>query len=146
LILPDVNVLIYAYRSDYEHHGRYRAWLETTLSSNEAYAISELVLSSVVRIVTDRRVYVEPDDLDDALAFCESVKGRRNCRVVAPGPRHWGIFADLCRSARATANLVPDAYIAALAVESGCELLTDDRDFARFPGLRWRHPLDSSSA
>lgn len=61
---------------------------------------------------------------------------------MSPGERHWEIFTRLCRSARARGNLVPDAYLAALAIESGTEWITTDRDYARFPGLRWRHPLD----
>jgi uncharacterized protein len=61
--------------------------------------------------------------------------------MIRPGPRHWGLFARLCRENGAAGNLVPDAYLAALAIEAGCELITTDRDFARFDGLRWRHPL-----
>ena len=60
---------------------------------------------------------------------------------IAPGPRHWGIFAGLCRTTGVRGNLVPDAYLAALAIESGSEWISTDRDYARFPGLRWRHPL-----
>jgi predicted nucleic acid-binding protein len=64
--------------------------------------------------------------------------------IVAPGPRHWGIFANLCAAVGAKGNLVPDAYLAALALESGSEWVTTDHDFSRFPGLRWRHPLAAS--
>jgi toxin-antitoxin system PIN domain toxin len=81
-------------------------------------------------------------ELSAALAFVEEVRDQPNCVIVRPGPRHWELFTDLCRRVNARGNLVPDAYLAALAIESGSEWITTDRDYARFPGLRWRHPLD----
>src|SRR5438477_407916 len=72
----------------------------------------------------------------------DALRARPNCVPIAPGPRHWEVFTGLCRRAGARGNLVPDAYLAALAIESGSEWITADRGFARFPGLRWRHPLD----
>jgi predicted nucleic acid-binding protein len=83
-----------------------------------------------------------PTPLDKAFAFVDALRARRNCVVVAPGARHWGIFKHVCESAGAKGNLIPDAYHAALATEHGCEWITTDRDYARFAGLRWRHPLD----
>ena len=77
-----------------------------------------------------------------ALGFVEGFRGQPNAIPVAPGPRHWELFAKLCRTASVKGNLVPDAFLAALAIESGSEWISADRDFARFPGLRWRHPLD----
>ena len=77
-----------------------------------------------------------------ALEFTSIIRGQPHAEVVSPGGRFWEIFADLCRKADAVGKLVPDAYLAALALERGCELITADRDFRRFPGLRWRHPLD----
>ena len=75
------------------------------------------------------------------MAFAEAFRGQPNAVTVAPGVRHWGIFGELCESAGARGNLIPDAWLAALAIESGCEFVTTDRDFARFDALRWRHPL-----
>ena len=75
------------------------------------------------------------------MAFAETLRAQANAVLLAPGPRHWDLVLDLCRSAEARGNLVADAYLAALALETGSELITTDRDFARFPGLRWRHPL-----
>jgi uncharacterized protein len=106
-----------------------------------AYGISPQVLASVIRICTHRRIYVHPSTTREALAFGEAMLQPQHCTVVRPGPRHWGIFTDLCRKARATGNLVQDAWLAALAIESGCEWVTTDRDYARFPGLRWREPF-----
>jgi len=80
--------------------------------------------------------------LDAALRFVEGLRAQPNAAVIAPGRRHWTIFSRLCREVAAKGNLVPDAYLAALAIESGSEWITTDRDFSRFPGLRWRHPLD----
>lgn len=82
-----------------------------------------------------------PSTLEDALAFLEALHAQPHCRVLEPGPAHWRGFTDLCRQVNATGNLVPDTYLAALATEKGCEFVTADKDFARFPGLKWRHPL-----
>jgi toxin-antitoxin system PIN domain toxin len=141
LILPDVNVLLYAYREDSADHPRYHEWLQGVVNSYEAYGMSTQVLSSVIRISTHPRIYVRPSRLDEALAFARVLLEQPNCTVVQPGPRHFSIFEDLCRKADASANIVQDAWLAALAVESGCEWITTDGDFARFPGLRWRRPF-----
>jgi hypothetical protein len=141
VILPDVNVLIYAFRRDTADHARYRRWLLKVSEAEENFAMSELVLSGLIRIVTNRRAFRQPSSLDEALAFAAVLLDRPNCVVVSPGVRHWGIFARLCRESGARGSLVPDAYFAALAIESGCDWITTDRDFARFKGLRWRHPL-----
>lgn len=77
----------------------------------------------------------------DALEFTDALRSQPNCVLVAAGPRHWEIFTRLCVESGARGNLVPDAYLAALAIESGSEWVTSDRDYARFRGLRWRHPL-----
>ncbi len=139
--LIDVNVLVYAHRAELPEHNDYLDWLRGVLAGDEAYGMSDLVLSGFVRVVTNPRVFNVPTPLDLAMAFAERARSQPNCVPIAPGPRHWEIFAALCRSAGAKGNLVPDAYLAALAIESGSEWITTDRDFSRFPGLRWRHPL-----
>ena len=144
MILPDVNVLIYAYSDDAPDHQAHREWLRTVVDSESRFALSDLVLSGFLRIVTNPRAASRPASVAEALLFVEALRGRPNCVRVAPGARHWEIFARLCRNVAARGNLVPDAYLAALAIESGSELMTTDRDFSRFPGLRWRHPLDHS--
>lgn len=141
MILPDVNVLVYAHREDAPDHGLHRDWLEGVLEEAEPVGVSELVLSSFVRVVTHPRVFRRPTPIGMALDFAEALRGRPNSVIVTPGRRHWGIFADLCRAAGVRGNLVPDAYLAALAIESGSEWITTDRDYARFDSLRWRHPL-----
>ncbi len=141
MILLDVNVLVYAHRTDAPGHARYRDWLESVINSDIAYGLSDLVLSGFLRIVTHPRVFKEPTQLETALSVVMEVRDRPNCVVVGPGERHWDIFTRLCRQSEARGNIVADAYLAALAMESGSEWITTDRDYARFPGLRWRHPL-----
>ena len=141
MVLPDVNALIYAFRDDTPDHRRYREWLEETTNNPEAFGMADLVISGFLRIVTNPRAFDPPSQMERALGFAEQVREAANCVGIAPGPRHWRIFTELCRAADVRGNLVPDAYLAALAIESGSEWVTADRDFSRFPGLRWRHPL-----
>lgn len=141
MVLPDVNVLVYAHREDSSLHAGCRRWLEEVVNGDEAYGLSELVLSGFLRVATHPRAFAKPSPLELALEFTGQLRDRPNCVPVAPGPRHWQIFRGLCTGARVKGNLVPDAYLAAMAIESGCEWITTDRDFSRFKGLRWRHPL-----
>jgi len=141
MILPDVNVLLYAFRRDSADHPEYLAWLEDTVNGEDPFGISPQTLASLVRIGTHPGIYINPSRLEEAVAFCNAIIGAPNCTVVQPGERHWSIFTDLCRQARAKGNLVQDAWFAALAIESGCEWITTDRDYARFPRLRWRVPF-----
>jgi len=138
--LADVNILVYAFRADAPGHESHRAWLEQLAGSDEAYAVSDHVLAGFLRVVTHPRVFHPPTPIEPALAFAQALRGRPNAVAVAPGPRHWDIFTRLCGAAKARGNLVPDAWLAALAIEHGCEFVTTDRDFARFPELRWSHP------
>ncbi len=140
MLLPDVNVLVYAFRADSAHHEPCRDLLMRCMNGDEAYGMASLVLSGFVRIVTHPRVFAVPDPIDAALTFATALRSPDHCVPVEPGARHWEIFDRLCREANARGNLVPDAYLAALAIESGCEWITTDRDYARFGDLRWRHP------
>jgi uncharacterized protein len=136
-----VNVLVHAHRSDTSEHEQIAVWLEEAVNQSASFGLSTHVLSGVLRIVTHPQVFDPPTPIQIVVDFVESLRARPNCVEVTPGPRHWGIFADLCRTTGATGNLVPDAYFAALAIESGSEWITTDRGFARYPGLRWRHPI-----
>lgn len=138
--LPDVNVLVHAFRLDAPDHARCRGWLEGVVNGDSRYAMSPQVLSSVVRVATHPKVFKEPSTLDEVLRFAELVLGQPQCVVVQPGEAHWEIFQRLCRGADARGNLVPDAWFAAMAIEAGCEWVTLDRDYSRFPGLKWRPP------
>lgn len=140
--LPDVNILVYAFREEAQDHARYRRWLEDLAASGESFAISELVLSSFLRLVTNAQIFRPGTPWRNAIAFVDAVCRQPGCLRVAPGQRHWEIFVRLCEHSSASGKLIADAYLAAIAIEHGCEWITADRDFARFPGLRWRHPLD----
>jgi len=114
--------------------------MEALLGSGEVFGVNDHILSGVMRVVTHPRVFDPPSPMEKAVAFVEEIRGHGSAVPVLPGPRHWEIFLDLCRKAGARGNLVPDAYFAALSIESGCEWVTTDRDYSRFPGLRWSHP------
>jgi uncharacterized protein len=141
LILPDVNVLLYAFRRDAPQHRDSRAWLDSVVNGNVGYGMSPQVLASVIRVSTHPRVYARPSGLNEAIAFCNVLLEQPHCQIIQPGPRHWEIYCQLCRSANATGNLGQDAWFAALAIESGCEWITTDRDYAKFVGLRWGVPF-----
>lgn len=142
MLMPDVNVLVGAYRMDAPHHAELRKWLESAVNGTEALALTDSVLAGFVRVVTHPRVFVTPTPLDEALEQAESVRAAAGVLRVTPAERHWQIFADLCRRGSAKGNLVADAAHAATAIEAGATWISLDRDFARFPGLRWRSPLD----
>lgn len=141
MLLADVNVFIYAHRPESPRADEHRAWLDRALRAPDPFGVSESVLASFVRIVTNHRVYREPTPPDVALAFCTAVLGAPSAVRVRPGPRHWAIFEGLCRDVGARGNVVPDAYLAAMAIEHGATWITTDRGFARMPGLRWTLPL-----
>lgn len=138
----DVSVLVYAFRDDAPSHAAYRGWLESARRLVEPLGIPAVVLSGFLRVVTHPKVFARPTPLDDALAFADAIRASPNHVEVHPGPRHWSVFTDLCRRAEARGNAVPDAYLAAMALERGATWFSADRGFARFPDLRWRHPLD----
>ena len=141
--LPDVNILIYAHRAESPEHERYADWLAKAAQGPEPFALSELGASGFVRIVTNPKIWEAPTTTEDALEFIQRLRGRSNARLLTHGPDSWDIFAKLCRTARARRCQAGCrvAYHAALAIEHGCELITADADFGRFPGLRQRHPL-----
>jgi toxin-antitoxin system PIN domain toxin len=141
MLAPDVNVLVYAHRSDEAVHEPYREWLEALVNQPVPFGLSWLVLGGFVRIVTNRRIYSEPTPLPAALAIIESLLDRPNCRPLAPTAEHWAHFSALCRATKAAGKLVADAQHAAVAIEHGCTWVSRDGDFARFAphGLLWKH-------
>ena len=141
MILLDVNVLVYACRPDTARHDEYREWLISALAERTPVGLAPESLGAVVRITTHKALWKAPLSLDEALAFTSAVRSAPSAHAVLPGPSHWDVFVDLCRAARVRGNLVTDAWLAALAIDQGCTLMTADRDFARFKGLRFKHPL-----
>lgn len=136
-----MNILVYAQRGGTPEHDQVAAWLQGVANGSAPFGLSTLVLSGVLRVLTHPRVFARPTPLKDAFKFVQSLRARPNCVEVAPGPRHWEIFSGLCRTTKATGNEIPDAYLAALAIESGSEWITTDAGFSRYEGLRWSHPL-----
>jgi toxin-antitoxin system PIN domain toxin len=140
MILPDVNVLIYAFRRDTPFHQICRHWLDAIVMGDARFGLSPVVLSGVLRITTNSRAFKMPSAIEEAFGFCEDLRGQPHCQIVEPGERHWDIFKRLCTETQTRGSRVTDAWFAALAIEWGCEWVTFDRDFARFPGLKWLTP------
>ncbi len=140
MILPDVNVLIYAFRADLPQHQLCRRWLSGVIADDARFGLSPLALSAVVRISTNPRIFTMPSALDDAFGFCQDLLGQPHAQIVEPSERHWRVFRQLCLASETRGARVSDAWFAALAIDWGCEWITLDRDYARFPGLKWRVP------
>lgn len=138
--LPDVNVLVSALRPDAPDHETCRTWLTTTANHPSPFALTSVVLSGAVRVLTHPRVFDPPSRTADVLAELQRLRAHPTAVLVEPGPRHWTLFTGLCEQSDVRGNLVPDAWLAALAIEHGCTLVTRDRDFARFDGLAWETP------
>lgn len=143
MLLPDVNVLIYAHREDSQDHDAYNKWLKEQLDAQAAFGLTGVVLSGFLRITTHPRIFNPPTPLNEALAFVNALTSTDSVVMVQPGSRHWGIFSNLLLETEARGNLVADAWLAAIAIEHACTWISTDRDFSRFPGLNWRHPLHS---
>ncbi|MGH7643030.1 MAG: type II toxin-antitoxin system VapC family toxin [Candidatus Dormibacteria bacterium] len=143
MLTPDANVLVYAHREDSPNHLAYRGWLEELLAGPAPFGLVEVVLSSFLRIVTHPRIFDPPTPLDQGFKFVNQLHTHHLAVVLRPGIGHWKLFVELAQKVEARGNLLPAAYLAALAMESGAEWVTSDRDFSRFPGLKWRHPLSS---
>lgn len=142
MLLLDVNVCVYGIRVDSVEHESYRNWITDALSGDEPVGMSELVLSGVVRLLTNHRVFRQPSSTEQALDACAVLRSAPAAVTLRPGPRHWSIFESLCTAVGAKGNTVADAYHAALAIENGATWITTDRGFAQFPGVRSRHPFE----
>jgi len=140
MVIPDVNVLVNAFRDDMSAHERSAAWLEDLVNGPGSYGMANRVIEGFIRIVTHPGAFKKPAPTAVAIEFAEVLTSRENCVRVDPGKRQWEIFIDLLRKTDASGNAVPDAWLAALAIESGSEWITWDKGFARFPGLKWSLP------
>lgn len=145
MLLLDINVCLYAYRpTESETAARVSAWLTPRLVGRERIAVSEPVLASVLRIATHPRVFRQPSSPADALAFAQSLASAPAAHLVRPGPDHWPLVRELVSEHRLRGNDIPDAVLAAHALELGASLVTVDRGFARFSPLRTISPLDQA--
>ncbi len=140
MILLDVNVLLAAHRTDHPHFGLVRPWFDAMVADDEPFTVPDVIWAAFVRIATSRRIFLAPTPITDAFAFLRAVRAQPYHSALVPGERHLDLFEQLCREADAAGDLASDAYVAALAVEHGCEVVSLDRDFARFEQVAWRLP------
>jgi toxin-antitoxin system PIN domain toxin len=142
VILPDVNILVYAYRREAEDHDAYAAWLTTLVAGQDELALADHCLTGFLRIVTNPRIFADPAPTAEARTFLDRLRGARRGRPVAATPATWDTLAgQIAQDRGIRGNLVPDAYLAALAISHGCRLATADRGFARFAGLQFFDPI-----
>jgi toxin-antitoxin system PIN domain toxin len=141
VILVDANLLLYAEDELSPRHAAAREWWDAQLSGSSPVCLCWTVLAAFIRIGTNPRVFEYPLSLDQAIRRVESWLDQPCARIVHATERHWTVFRGLLAKGQATANLVTDAHLAALAIEHGCELFSTDTDFSRFPGVKWRNPL-----
>lgn len=142
MIIPDVNVLVGALQPDDPHHEQLVDWLGKALNGDQKVGLSLSILSGVVRVLTNPRIFLDPPTAGLVLDRLDQIRSAPAATIVIPGQRNWQIFADLCRQSEATGNLVSDAFHAALAIENQALFVTLDRDFAKFPALRLASPLE----
>lgn len=141
MIIPDINLLVYSYNSDGPFHEEAKGWWESCLSNPGVVGLPWAVILGFVRVMSSNAVFRDPMEARDAIFHVKSWLDCRQTQIVNPGPRHLAILADIMESGRASGRLTTDAHLAALAIETQAELHSNDVDFARFPGLRWRNPI-----
>lgn len=141
MLLLDVNVVLAIHRGDHPDHRPVRGWFETMLTGEERFAVPVVVWGSFLRLATSPRIFEVPTPRPEAFAFIEATCGQPLHLSVDPGPRHLTLLRRLCDEADASGDLVPDAVIAAVAVEHGCQVVTLDRDFARFSSVGHMRPF-----
>jgi hypothetical protein len=139
-MLLDVNILIYAFREDAAEHAPIAAFMNELVNSGDMFGVPETCMTSLVRTVT-QKAFKPPSTLASVFHFCDVLRSVPTFLQVQPSDRHWKIFQEICVKSKATGALVADAYLAAFAIDRGDEWVTTDKDFSKFPGLTWRHPL-----
>jgi uncharacterized protein len=141
LILVDANILLYAEDSLSSFHKQACEWWDEQLPRSEPVCLCWTVLSAFIRIGTNPRVFQHPLSLEQARTRIQSWLDQPCTRIIRAAEQHWTVFQQMLSDGQAVANLVTDAHLAALANEHGCTLASTDADFARFPKLKWIHPL-----
>lgn len=144
MILIDANILLYAYDTSAETHGPARAWLEEAMSKPEPVGLSWITILAFLRISTDRRIFLRPLSINESLNTVSEWLSSSTVHILSPTDKHFEILTSLLSAGQATGPLVMDGHLAALAIEHGAVLQTTDRDFTRFPGLRFVNPLSTA--
>lgn len=144
MFLLDVNVVLAAHRADHPGHRDVRAWFDALLAGDDTFTVPTVVWGAFLRLATNRRIFTVPTPREDAFAFVDATCAQPHHLLTSPGPRHLEVVRRLCNEADATGDLVPDAVVGAIAVEYGCEVVTLDRDFARFASVRHRRPVPAT--
>jgi len=143
MILVDANILIYAKDRSPSRHIVARGWWEKELAANTQVSLSWVGVLGFLRITTNAKAVLQPLTMAEAVGVVEWWFACPSVTVLQPTPLHWTVFRRFLEVRGARSNLTTDAHLAALAVEHDCELVSADADFAQFPGLRWRNPLES---
>ena len=141
MIVLDANLLLYAYDVSSSQHVPARSWIEEVFSGSALLGLPWQTIAAFLRITTNPRLPGQRFTLQEAVDIVDSWIAQPNVRLLAPGENHWPLFRQMMMAGQALGPLVSDAHLAALAIESGGVLHTTDRDFARFPDLRWTNPL-----
>lgn len=143
MIVPDVNILIHAYDTDYRHHQAARTWWEEAVKGARPIGLPWAATLGFIRITTNRSILARPLPVRDALNIVRSWLEQPSVQVLVPGEGHGEIVFRLLEEIGIAGNLTTDAHLAALAIEYQAEIASTDTDFARFPGLRWFNPLST---
>lgn len=142
MILVDINILVNSYREDMVRHREFRAWFLGLAQNGVAFGVADLVFSGFLRIVTNPAIFNSPTPVKKALKHVAEIQALPTFVPVYPGVRHWEVFRGLVETMDLRGNRIPDAYLAAMAIETGNEWISDDRGFSEYPNLRWRRPLN----
>ena len=140
MLLLDVNIVLAAHRGDHPHFCPVRDWFDQLLAGDDAFTVPTVVWDSFLRLATNRRIFAVPTPRAEAFAFLDATCAQPHHLLTSPGARHLALLRRLCEEADATGDLVPDAVVAAVALEQGCDVVTLDRDFARFASVRTQRP------
>lgn len=143
MIVLDANLLLYAYNSSAPNHPQARKFIEAVFSGTEIVGLPWQTISAFLRIVTNRQLPGDRLPMEEAVALVEEWTALPVVHLLAPRERHWAFFRRMLVEGQASGPLATDAQLAALTIENGGVLYTTDRDFARFPGLKWVNPLSS---
>lgn len=140
MFLLDVNVALAAHHADHPHHRSVRRWFDQLLACDDPFTVPNIVWASFLRLATNRRIFEVPSPRTEAFGFIEATNAQPHHLSTSPGPRHLALLREICDEADASGDLIPDAVIAAIAVEHHCDVVTLDRDFARFASVRHLRP------